>query len=788
MNKMSNKEVLKHFRNLSDQYNSKRAELDDDVLGFERLSKSVNATNTINFKEGAENRYAIHQRVSTSRQVEEGESLETQETQALKIVEKNNGEVYEYYKEEGVSASKKRLHERPEMLQLLKDFQKGHFKNIISYNQDRLFRNDKEAPIILQILIENGANIYYTRGGSVKLVNKEQLGTIGMIEIQLDAKKAKEESQATSERVADNRKELFDKGHIVQSYIPYGYRKDKEGKVHFIEEEIEMIKQIEKFYLDGIGYSVIAKWLNGEKTRKIGQRAIKFPRRKIRKDDSENWTKETVEGMLFNKFYHGIITNNYRGQEIEERESIDHIPFRTKERYEELVNFKEEKKKKKLPPRHYDSDFLLKGMLYCKHCNKILYGVGAKVKSSAYYICKSIQDGARLGTHLCDNKNYNQSMIETFILLKIKNYLSKFDLSLFTEDMTKSVNKEDKKKILEVDECDKEISKLEKEVKGLKRDIRMTNAEIMEAEEENNESLKEELEADLKEAKNDLRDLKKKIEEFQEARSQLVDEIDNDKETIKDATHIFNKMREFVDDFENIVDYRKKRLIEQIVDKIYIDKEGNVEIHYLVDLEELVKSATELAVASQNAFYGGVGELTTPKNVHIENADKPLYIKDLDHIDDSNYTHWIEEIYIEARSKFKEFLIGTTLKYTENGRINAWQLANKTGISHYSAKAYFNYSHFPTEEMMIRVLKPFNTTPEDFVKYLNLDNYIDSNLFFGIMACVSRWVKSETINESIIGEEIKRRVDKYKEKNTLNRQVIYSTRNVIVEEWVTTNG
>ena len=170
--------------------------------------------------------------------------------------------------------------------------------------------------------------------------------------------------------------------------------------------------------------------------------------------------------------------------------------------------------------------------------------------------------------------------------------------------------------------------------------------------------------------------------------------------SIMDSTHIFNKMREFVDDFENVADYRKQRLIEELVNKITIDNKGNVEIYYKVALEELVKSVTEMAVAIQDTFYDGVGELTTVKNGLIENAENPIYIKELDHIDDSNYYHWIEEIYVEARSKFKEYLIGTTLKYTENGRINAWQLANKTGISHSTAKSYFNYSTFPTEEII----------------------------------------------------------------------------------------
>jgi site-specific DNA recombinase len=758
-------------------------------FNFTDFSNFLNAENAIQFKEDADENFGLHYRVSTSRQAEDGESLETQELMAKKVVKENKGKVYKEYLEDGVSASKKKLSQRSQMLQLLDDFQDGNFKNIVSYNQDRLFRNEKEAPSILLFLLMNGVTIYYTRGGNVKKVNKETLGDFGLIEIMFLAKKAREESQATSERVADNRRNIFIKGHIVQSYIPYGYIRDKDKKVVQVEDEVEMIKQIEDFYLSGIGYSTIAKWLNGEKTKKLGKRISKFNRRKIRKDDSDFWTKETVEGLLFNEFYHGILVNNFHGQQEERVVSKDHIPFRTKERYEQLVKFKNEKKKKKLPPRHYDSNFLLKGMLFCKNCGEKFYTRTTTrsngKEASEYYLCKGSIDGQRIGSHICNTKSYNKQMLETFVLLKVKNYLSKIDLSLLTNDIAKAVNKDDKKLILEVDNLDKQISQLKKEERGLKRDIRITNAEI---DDEKDEEIINELEEELKDLKNDSREIRKEIKKIEDLRSQLADEIENQQMVEFETTHIFNKMREFVDDFENMVDYRKQVLLEQIIDTIWLDNDGNIEINYTVPLDELVESVIQMAVSSDLLFFGDVGELTPPKNnTDLENI-KALYINDFDHIDDSNFYHWVEEIYIEARSKFKEFLIGTTLKFTETGRINAWQLANKTGITHYTAKAYFNYSHFPTKEKMIQILKPFNSSPKDFVKYLNLDNYIDSNLLFEIITCVNRWYKTESINETKIGQEIKLRVEKYKEKNTLNRQVIYSTRNVIVEEWVEING
>ena len=69
-----------------------------------------------------------------------------------------------------------------------------------------------------------------------------------------------------------------------------------------VPEEIEIIKQVEEFYLNGVCYSTIAKWLNGEKTKKLGQRPTKFIRRKIRKNDPKNWTTKLLNNFYFLNF------------------------------------------------------------------------------------------------------------------------------------------------------------------------------------------------------------------------------------------------------------------------------------------------------------------------------------------------------------------------------------------------------------------------------------------------------------------------------------------------------
>lgn len=741
---------------------------ENDLQQIKAISFFVNQKDSIIFEEGAENKYAFHHRVSTD---DQKESIVLAHQRKEIVLKNNKGILVDEYIEEGISASKKQVTKRPRMLDLITDFMQGKFKNIISYNQDRLFRNDKEAPIFIAWMLENGLNIYYTRGGVIKLVNKETLGKFGIMEIQWEAQRAHEESIVIGERVADNRDKRFKDGKVVQSFLPYGYKKNEQGKIEILTAEREMIEEVENLYLKGIGIGTICNWLNGKKTKKLGQRNALFPRRKIRKDDNDLWTKESVQGLLFNKFYHGIITNNYRGEKEQEEISKDHEPIRKEERYNEIVNFKNKKIENKLSPRHYETNFLLKGILYCSECGEHFHTHNTTKpngKAYLYYLCSSKNRAEK--SLECKNKNYNKELIEEFVLLKVKNELENLDFNSFSQSVLKKLDQVDQRINADISQLESQLKGVEKDLKGIKlekRDylIELDGDDLTKEEREQKQESVEELKKEEIEKRNEKKEIEYSI-------SQLKNYIENESESSIDTDMVFLKMKQFVDEFEKIDDFQKKILLEEMINKIEINSEGFADIEYKIPLHELTNSVNEMAVSKEVMLLGGVGELTTSNSITDLHMEESFINNGFSKCAYQNFRFWCEEIYFKAKANFKDYLIGSTLNYQKDGKMTWWKLHKDTRISQYTAKAYMQNEHFPTQKMFNKVFNVYGKNADDFLDYIGI-NLIKEDLFFEIISCVQTWHNKEIGNNESLKEINKQKLEHYKLPNTLNRMHIY---------------
>ncbi len=81
---------------------------------------------------------AIYLRVSTEDQVREGYSLEVQEEYLREYAKREQHQVYNMYKDEGISGYTK---ERPALIRLLRDAKDNKFGLVIVYKLDRFSRN-----------------------------------------------------------------------------------------------------------------------------------------------------------------------------------------------------------------------------------------------------------------------------------------------------------------------------------------------------------------------------------------------------------------------------------------------------------------------------------------------------------------------------------------------------------------------------------------------------------------------------------------------------------------------
>lgn len=251
--------------------------------GFKKRNpyvKKVNPNTVENFSKDRREIYAILARVSTDMQFKEGDSFDAQIERAKRLIEKKGGELYNIYREEGISAYNNTIDERPVMQQLKQDILDGKVNHLVVYKRNRISRRQKDRKDFFEFLKENGCKLTLTSTGEeVDISGKDKLSAITEdLQGHFDEISSKE----TSENVTDTMWELAAyKGRIMGGQAPVGYQTVYEErdadygnripKFVPIEEFQPTRELIEELYLSGYGYGTIARYLNGGKVKGLEQ-------------------------------------------------------------------------------------------------------------------------------------------------------------------------------------------------------------------------------------------------------------------------------------------------------------------------------------------------------------------------------------------------------------------------------------------------------------------------------------------------------------------------------------
>lgn len=392
----------------------------------------------------SEKSYGILGRVSTEMQANDGDSLVMQRELAQAYVEENGGVIYDYYIEEGLSASKTRIENRPKLLKLIEDIENGKVNHVIAYKRDRIMRNAEEMMWFLRKLGESNCDITLTARGEsqIDMVGYKNSGASKIMEV-VSATFAEMESAFISARVSDTMLSKAKKGEFTGGLLPYGY-KIENNIAKPIESEIPVIEEIVGLYLKGFGIHAICKWLNGLEVVGLGSRLIVPRRIKQHKNSSDEWTYETIKGILFNSIYSGYFT--YKSLKNPEMDTLkvksdQIVPIRSESIQKEIDNILKKKVKSKQAPRKFNTPFLLSGILKCDEC-----GGNFKTRSSqkkngekySYYVC---QNRNKTNSEKCNSRSYKQETLENYVLKEAKIYMERFINSDSHEIVKKEIEK-----------------------------------------------------------------------------------------------------------------------------------------------------------------------------------------------------------------------------------------------------------------------------------------------------------------------------------------------------------
>jgi len=363
-------------------------------------------------------RVACYCRVSTEEQVKFGFSIQAQK-EALETYCKMNNYSYEFYIDEGISASS--MNNRKALLEML---DKANIFDMILFTKlDRLSRNVLDANNINKTLQENNC--------TMKAIDEDDVDTStadGMFIFNLKVSLAQREIGKTSERIKFVFENKRKNGEITSGSVKYGYK--IENKKYVInEEEAENIKNLYNYFINVNGSIPLTYTYFKEHFINKGYDAMK------------NYLRDTSYIGKYKLYRKDIYIENYIPAIID---------IETWNKVQNLLV-----KKQKFQINTSSQTALLGGLLYCSKCKGRLHKKqDNRVKSRLIrYGCSKAYKFEK-----CSNKSYiREDFIENYLLENILIELNNYKVKCLVLE----------KKYTKIDNS-KEIQKIQNKINKLK--------------------------------------------------------------------------------------------------------------------------------------------------------------------------------------------------------------------------------------------------------------------------------------------------------------------------------
>lgn len=456
---------------------------------------------------------AIYIRVSTLEQRDNGDSLRMQREELTKWAKENDYIIYDYYMDDGYTATSLK---RPELQRMLSESE--NFDLIIFYRLDRFSRGVANYYKVMETL--DSTNTHW------KSITEDYDTTTpnGRLSINIMLSIAENESALTSERIKAVFKNKLENGEIIGGSISLGYKvlesKSNEGTKKSLiidEESAEQVRYMFEHYDKYGSLNMTVKHLIKDKGWKSDNKKLK--------------------GILTNKLYVGTYV----------APSIGEFPDFCPPIIDRELFYRVQKKIEKNAKNYIsvaNKTYIFSGLMRCSECGIRLAG-NTKKRKSRDGLSERLEKGYRCQYHQrkrgCENNKYaHEPTIEKYLIENARSLLSNKILDYKVEQ------KKEKPK----DDVQHRISKVKTDMTKLKN---LYMKDII---------LEEEYEKDYTVLKEQLDSLLTKVteppKEFNESYYQ------------KFLSHSFEEMYHTLNDLE------KRRLWLSIIDTIHFGRDGIV--------------------------------------------------------------------------------------------------------------------------------------------------------------------------------------------------------------------
>jgi len=480
----------------------------------------------------------IYARVSTTKQAEEGVSIEAQIKQLQDYAVENNYEVIEKYVDRGESA---RTDDRPQFQQMIADIKSDPSKHdaVLIHKTDR-FARSREDSIVYKSLLRKDCNC-----DVISIKEDFGDGAVGkMVEGILESV-AEFYSENLANEVKKGMEEKINQGKVV-SEPPYGYIINDNGRLKIHEPEAKVVKYIFQQYINGEGTKQICRDMKQNAETMFGE--VGTTKQGSTKDMT--WSTYSIKYMLKNEVYIGT----YEFGNIK-REN-NHPGIISEEDFELVQQLLKDRNSKKTGENY--GDYLLRGFIKCHECGG---GLGRQVKKA------TLADGTRKTYHYARCRRHQDlgNCYANFHRMKfLEEQLIEFLEYVINQEQLDSLDIQTKNKSDLQKEYEQLKSKLNSFEDRFDRQIEAYQAGVIDLEQL--EKHKQNLKHEKEQLQEKLNNLEEKISGDSIDKSKFLDNVENILKLLK----------------SNNVDIQQKRNgLMQVVNKIEVSKKKELfRVHF----------------------------------------------------------------------------------------------------------------------------------------------------------------------------------------------------------------
>ena len=522
-------------------------------------------------------------RVSTKGQVDK-DDIPMQRIECRKFIEAQGWTLVSEYAEKGVSGFKVSAEKRDAITSIRKEAERGAFDVLLVFMFDRLGRRDDETPFLVEWFISKGIEVWSTREGQQKMESRADK-LINYIRYW----QAGGESEKTSERVRTKHRQMVEEGLWRGVTRPFGYKLIHNGRIGkknrqlfdlaIDENESVIVRDIFDGYIRrGMGIHRLANYLNS-----------RYP------SPDKIWAPQSVKTILTNPIYIGISRcGDVRSPVNEALRIVSDEDFEFAKRVMSMRVTRKTQTRGDIDEDNSDETkrtktsifgaSLLSGLLYCAHCGHKLVGTyhtKKRANGECYYRpVYRCYNGATKAKGCDGQRTYSALKIEEAVLEIVRQYFSHFGKS--------------------VDAIWKEQQRLQikqgsgARLKQAEMGLAKLNAQYKKLREEMVKVL-------MGESVFDEATIKSMLDEKKEAITKAAVYLDEIRASAEDTEQ---KLQQLILQYRSISDWaevfdaanndEKKMILSRIIEKITVDKEYHIELHFLITLDSFRRDVERL--------------------------------------------------------------------------------------------------------------------------------------------------------------------------------------------------